>query len=94
MKFEYEVITKCNIEVGQKLYGIIDGNSEIDYGVYEIIVGAIDFNKEKIIFVIDEKSKICYCNFDDIKKFVFEKEEEAKDMFYKGKLIGMGIRIL
>ena len=61
MNFIYEI--KSNIEVGQKLYGIIEGSTYTYDGVYEIIVNEIDYNRKIVVFDIDQPCKQVACDF-------------------------------
>lgn len=81
MKFEYEVITKCNIEVGQKLYGIIGASTRTYNGVDEIIVDEIDYNKEIVVFSIEQPCQFVECSFYNMSRYVFETKEEANNMY-------------
>lgn len=79
MNFVCEI--KSNIEVGQKLYGIVDGSIYTYDGVYEIIVNEIDYNRKIVVFDIDQPCKQVACDFDEMKDYVFESEDEANTAF-------------
>lgn len=79
MNFVCEI--KSNIEVGQKLYGIVEGSIYTYDGVYEIIVNEIDYNRKIVIFDIDQPCKQVACDFDEMKDYVFESEDEANTAF-------------
>lgn len=68
---------KTNIEVGQKLYGIIEGSIYTWDGVYEITVSEIDYNRKVVVFDIDQPCGKVACDFDEMEAYVFESEEEA-----------------
>ena len=50
MNFVYE--TKSNIEVGEKLYGIVEGSIYTYDGVYEIVVNEIDYNRKIVVSIL------------------------------------------
>ena len=75
MKFEYE--KRTNIQIGQKLYGIVAVSIYTCDGVYPIIVDGIDYNYEEVIFKIDQPCKLVSCHFNEMEDFVFESKEEA-----------------
>lgn len=77
MEFKYKKET--NIEVGQKLYGIIAVSTCTYDGVYPIIVDRIDYNNEEVIFKIDQPCGYVTCSFMGMEDFVFESEAEAKN---------------
>lgn len=79
MNFVCEI--KSNIEVGQKLYGIVEGSIYTYDGVYEIIVNEIDYNRKIVVFDIDQPCKQVACDFDEMKDYVFESEDEANTAF-------------
>ena len=68
---------ETNIEVGQKLFGIIASSIYTYDGVYPIVVSEIDWDDEEIIFDIDQPCRQVYCSFDEINKYVYENEEDA-----------------
>ena len=68
---------KTNIEVGQKLYGIVEGSIYTWEGVYEITVSEIDYNRKVVVFDIDQPCGRVACDFDEMETYVFESEEEA-----------------
>lgn len=68
---------KCNIEIGQKLYGIVEGSIYTYDGVYEIIVNKIDYNRKIVVFEIDQPCRHVACDFEEMKEYVFETEDEA-----------------
>lgn len=79
MDFKYNI--KCNIKEGQKLYGII-ANSICTYGgVYEIIVDEILYDKQIVVFDIDQPCGQVMSSFKMMKKYVFETEEEANNVY-------------
>lgn len=76
MNFVCEI--KTNIEVGQKLYGIVCGSIYTWEGVYELTVYEIDYNREVVIFDIDQPCGQVACDFYEMKEYVFETEEDAQ----------------
>lgn len=77
MDFKYKA--ESNIEVGQKLYGIIVCSSSTYEGVYEITVDAIYFdNVGEVIFDIDQPCGQVRASFSDMSRFVFETKAEAE----------------
>lgn len=70
---------KTNIEVGQKLYGIVEGSIYTWEGVYEITVSEIDYNRKVVVFDIDQPCGRVACEFYEMKDYVFENEEEANE---------------
>ena len=81
MNFIYEI--KSNIEVGQKLYGIVEGSIYTCDGVYEIIVNEIDYNRKIVIFDIEQPCKQVACDFHEMEHYVFETEDDANAAFEK-----------
>lgn len=81
MKFEYEIITKCNIKVGQKLYGIIECSTRTYDGIYEIIVDEIDYDGYRVIFKIEQPCQYVQCSFYNMDKYVFETKEKAENEY-------------
>lgn len=77
MNFVCEI--KTNIEVGQKLYGIVEGSIYTWEGVYEITVSEIDYNRKVVIFDIDQPCGRVACDFDKMEEYVFETEKEANE---------------
>ena len=79
MDFKYNI--KCNIKEDQKLDGII-ANSICTYGgVYEIIVEEILYDKQIVVFDIDQPCGQVMSSFKMMKKYVFETEEEANNVY-------------
>ena len=76
MNFTYKV--ECNINIGQNLYGIIAVSRYTYDGIYPIIVNAIDYNNECVIFRVDQLCGYVFCSFDEMEYLVFETEDEAK----------------
>lgn len=77
MDFKYK--TEVNVEVGQKLYGIITCSPSTYEGVYEIKVVAIYFDDYgEIVFDIDQPCGQVSVDFGDMSKYVFETKEEAE----------------
>lgn len=76
MNFICEI--KTNIEVGQKLYGIVCGSIYTWEGVYELTVEEIDYNREVVVFNIDQPCGQVACEFYEMIDYVFETEEEAQ----------------
>jgi hypothetical protein len=76
MKFEYK--KEANIQVGQRLYGIIEVSSHTYDGVYPIYVDEIDYNNEIVIFKINQPCRYVSCSFMEMNDFVFESEVDAK----------------
>lgn len=77
MDFKYKAET--NVEVGQKLYGIIACSSSTYEGVYEIVIAAIYFDDGgEVIFDIDQPCGQVSADFGDMSKYVFESKEEAE----------------
>lgn len=70
---------KTNIEVGQKLYGIVEGSIYTKEGVYELTVEEIDYNREIVVFNIEQPCEQVACEFYEMKNYVFETEEEAQN---------------
>ena len=81
MNFVYEI--KSNIEVGEKLYGIVEGSIYTYDGVYEIVVNEIDYNRKIVVFDIDQPCKQVACDFYEMEHYVFETEDEANAAFEK-----------
>lgn len=79
MNFVCEI--KSNIEVGQKLYGVVEGSIYTYDGVYEIIVNEIDYNRKIVVFDIDQPCKQVACDFDEMEDYVFESKDEANTAF-------------
>ena len=77
MDFIYKKET--NVKIGQKLYGIIAMSLHTCNDVYPITIDYIDYNEDLIIFTIDQPCKFVCCNVEDMKQYVFESEEEAKN---------------
>lgn len=75
MNFKCEI--KSNIEIGQKLYGIVEGSIYTYDGVYEITVNKIDYNRKVVVFDIDQPCGQVVCDFYEIEYYVFETEDEA-----------------
>ena len=77
MNLKYK--TETNVEVGQKLYGIITCSQSTYEGVYEIEVSAIYFDDGgEIVFDIDQPCGQVSADFRDMSKYVFETKEEAE----------------
>lgn len=76
MKFEYKKET--NLEIGQKLYGIVSYTRYTYGGVYPITVCDIDFKNDEVIFEIDQPCRVVACGFYDMEDLVFETKEEAE----------------
>lgn len=76
MNFIYKKET--NVEFGQRLYGVIAESLYTCSGVYPIVVDHVDYNDEQVIFTIDQPWRFVCCDFEDMKEYVFESEEEAK----------------
>lgn len=68
---------ECNIECGQKLYGIIVCSTCTYEGVAEMTVYHIDYENDIVIFEVDQPCNYVYCSFDEMKDYVFETESEA-----------------
>ena len=81
MKFEYKI--ESNIEMGQVLYGIIAVSRRTYNGVYRLIVDEIDWNKEEVVFKIEQPCSFVSCDFFNMNKYVFESELEAKENLKK-----------
>lgn len=77
MKFEYKKET--NVREGQKLFGIVAVSIYTYDGVYPITVNDIDYNREEVIFKIDQPCGYVSCNFRDMEYCVFESQEEAEN---------------
>jgi hypothetical protein len=77
MKFTYK--REANIEIGQKLYGIIATSIYTHDGVHPVTVYKIDYNNEEVIFVVKQPCRYVSCNFRDMEDYVFESEKEASD---------------
>ena len=77
MNFVYEI--KSNIEVGEKLYGIVEGSIYTYDGVYEIVVNEIDYNRKIVVFDIDQPCKQVACDFYEMEHYVFETEDDARE---------------
>lgn len=72
------VVTKSsNIKEGQTLYGIVVCSTCTYEGVHEIKVHHINYEDELVIFSIDQPCAYVYCNFNEMKEYVFETEDEA-----------------
>lgn len=68
---------ETNLEIGQGLYGIV-GVSRYTYdGVRKLVVDAIDWDNETVIFVDAIEHTYVACSFADINEYAFENEEEA-----------------
>ena len=68
---------ETNIEVGQKLFGIIASSIYTYDGVYPIVVSDIDWDDDEVVFDIDQPCGQVFCTFEEMSKYVFETEEEA-----------------
>ena len=77
MKFEYK--KEANIEVGQKLFGIVEVSIYTYDGVQPIIVDEIDYNAGEVIFKVDQPCGYVSCSFSEMEDFVFESKEEAEN---------------
>lgn len=78
MRFEYKKET--NIKGGQKLFGIIAVSIYTHDGVHPVIVYDIDYNRDEVIFKVDQPCGYVSCSFREMEYFVFESEEEARAM--------------
>lgn len=76
MDFKYKKET--NIKVGQELYGIIAVSTTTNDGVYSVVVDEIDWNKELVIFRVNQSCDLVACEFDDMECFVFDTKKEAE----------------
>lgn len=76
MNFTYKKET--NVEIGQKLYGIIATSIYSCHDVYPIVVDYVDYNDELVIFAFGQPGLFICCDFDNMNAYVFESEEEAK----------------
>lgn len=90
MKFEYE--KKANINVGQKLYGIVEVSIYTYDGVQPIIVEEIDYTKDEVIFKVDQPCRYVSCYFSEMEDFVFESKEEAENKMNSLEF-GVGLRM-
>ena len=76
MRFTYT--KECNIECGQKLYGIVVCSTHTYEGVTEMTVDHIDYENEIVVFAVDQPCEYVYCEFDEMDDYVFETESEAQ----------------
>lgn len=76
MNFEYKKET--NIREGQILYGIIAVSTTTYDGVHKVEVDEVDWNKEIVIFKVDQPCEYVSCEFEDMECFVFETKDEAE----------------
>lgn len=90
MKFEYE--KKANINVGQKLYGIVEVSIYTYDGVQPIIVDRINYNEDEVIFKVDQPCRYVSCYFSEMEDFVFESKEEAENKMSSLEF-GVGLRM-
>ena len=81
MNFTYKKET--NLTIGQKLYGIIAVSRYTYNGVYPITVNEILYDNEHVQFIVNQPCRYVYCSFNDMNRFVFETEEEAKNAIDK-----------
>lgn len=77
MNFTYKKET--NVKIGQKLYGIISMALHTCNDIYPITIDYIDYNDDLVIFTIDQPCKFISCGIEDMKQYVFESEEEARN---------------
>ncbi len=89
MKFTYKKET--NLEVGQKLYGIVAVSIYTIDGVHPVIVDNIDYNNEEVIFKVRQPCWYVSCSFREMEDFVFESKEEATDKMSSLEF-GMGLQ--
>jgi hypothetical protein len=75
---KFDVKKEINLEIGQKLYGIIATSITTYDGVYSVVVEEIDWNKELVIFKVNQPCEFVACEFEDVECFVFETKEEAE----------------
>lgn len=90
MKFEYE--NKANINVGQKLYGIVEVSIYTYDGVCPITVYYIDYDEKEVIFKVDQPCGYVSCYFSEMEDFVFESKEEAENKMDSLEF-GVGLRM-
>lgn len=86
MKFEYK--KEANIEVGQRLYGIIAVTTYTYDGVYPMTVEEILWDEEEVIFKVDQPCQYVSCSFYEMEDYVFKTEEEAIE---KQKTLDFGV---
>lgn len=86
MNFTYK--KEANIEVGQKLYGIIAVSRMTYDGMYPVIVDRILWDDEEVVFKVDQSCGYVSCMFDEMEDYVFESEEEANT---KLKILDFGV---
>ena len=72
---------KTNVEIGQKLYGVVKSSIYTWEGVYELTVDEIDYNRKVVIFAIDQPCGQVACWFYEMNLYVFETEEEANETY-------------
>ena len=77
MKFTYKKET--NLEIGQKLYGIIAVSIYTYDGVHPVTVYEIDYNNEEVIFEVEQPCRYVSCTFREMEDYVFESKEEAEN---------------
>ena len=75
VKFEYR--KEANIEVGQTLYGIIATSIYTYDGVYPITVEEILWDREEVVFEVEQPCQHVSCSFYEMETYVFETEEDA-----------------
>ncbi|GEM_PF-5827757 len=69
---------ETNIVVDQELYGIIAVSTRTYDGVYKVVVSYIDWDKEIVIFDVDQPCRNVYCFFSDFSRYVHENGEDAE----------------
>lgn len=79
MNFYFEKNT--NVEIDKKYYGIIASTIYTYDGVFEIIADDINWEREEVIFSIDQPCKFVSCGFEDVNKYVFKTEELANEAY-------------
>ena len=77
MKLTYNKET--NLEIEQKLYGIIAVSIYTYDGVHPVTVYEIDYNNEEVIFEVEQPCRYVSCTFREMEDYVFESKEEAED---------------
>jgi hypothetical protein len=80
---EFYFEQKTNIKVGDKYYGIIAVSTRTYDGVYPVTVDYINWDKEEVIFKIDQPCKLVSCGFSEMNKLIHETEEEAINTKFK-----------
>ena len=87
---EFRYIKEANIEIGQTLYGIIATSIYTYDGIFLITVEDILWDREEVVFEVEQPCRHVSCSFYEMETYVFETEEDAIEK-YKTLDFGEGI---